>query len=233
MWNLDPSTGLPYVPPTARLLFRTPCPRMEIPPRGETPGRSRRFRNRIRHYTKDLVERGVTFRWVPPEAMTGRELDALFDLHAQRQAMKGRPSTFDPLRKELHRRLVAGAAPGRGPAAVVAECAGRTVGVRYGFLWQDVFAEYQGGWEATWAPFRFGTVITAEGVRLAGEAGARIYDFLRGDEEYKYRLGAVDRVDETWLVPAGIQGRLFGLKYRVGSRDRMPVRQAEPEPSEV
>jgi CelD/BcsL family acetyltransferase involved in cellulose biosynthesis len=228
--NLDPETGVPFVPPAARLLYRIPCPRLDIPADGQTPGRSRRFRNRIRHYTREVADRGVTFRWVAPEAMDQAMLDVLFELHARRQAMKDRPSTFDPVRKELHRRLVAEAAPGRGPAAILAEHDGRPVGIRYGFLWEDVFAEFQGGWDPEWAASRFGTVITAEGVRLAGEAGARTYDFLRGGEEYKYRLGAVDRVDETWFVPSGLPGRLFGLKYRARSRQET-ARPAEPEPA--
>jgi CelD/BcsL family acetyltransferase involved in cellulose biosynthesis len=223
MWNLDPTTGVPFVPPSARLLYRTACPRLDVPGDDQTPGRSRRFRNRIRHYTREVTYRGVTFRWVPPEEVTDSELEVLFDLHARRQAMKGRPSTFDPHRQELHRRLVAAAAPGRGPAMVLAERDGVPVGVRYGFLWQDVFAEYQGGWDPEWAPFRFGTVITTEAIRLAGRVGVRVYDFLRGDEEYKYRLGASDRVDETWFVPAGLPGWLFGLKYRVRSQARSSV----------
>jgi CelD/BcsL family acetyltransferase involved in cellulose biosynthesis len=157
----------------------------------------------------------VTFRWVPPEEMSESILSAFFHLHGQRNAMRGLASQFPPTHREFHARLVARGRPGRGPAAVLAEHEGRTIGVRYGFLWLDVFAAFHMGWGPEWAPYSLGTALDIHGIRLARTAGARVYDLLRGDEDYKYRLGAVDRVDETWLVPTRLRGRLFGLKYRL------------------
>ncbi|HSI34072.1 MAG: GNAT family N-acetyltransferase [Phycisphaerae bacterium] len=46
-----------------------------------------------------------------------------------------------------------------------------------------------------WSP---GVVLTAETIRLATEAGAPVYDMLRGQEPYKYKLGAVDK--PLWMV---------------------------------
>jgi CelD/BcsL family acetyltransferase involved in cellulose biosynthesis len=46
-----------------------------------------------------------------------------------------------------------------------------------------------------WSP---GVVLTAETIRLATEAGAPVYDMLRGREPYKYKLGAVDK--PLWMV---------------------------------
>jgi CelD/BcsL family acetyltransferase involved in cellulose biosynthesis len=63
-------------------------------------------------------------------------------------------------------------------------------------------------------------VLVSETIRLAGSAGAKVFDFLRGAEAYKYRFGATDRVDQTWLVPRGAGGRLLDLRYRVKARRR-------------
>jgi CelD/BcsL family acetyltransferase involved in cellulose biosynthesis len=46
-----------------------------------------------------------------------------------------------------------------------------------------------------WSP---GVVLTAEIIRQAIESGARVFDLLRGQEPYKYKLGAVDR--PLWMV---------------------------------
>jgi hypothetical protein len=39
-------------------------------------------------------------------------------------------------------------------------------------------------------------------------------DFLRGGEPYKYRFGARDHWDHTWLVPRGPAGALLALRHR-------------------
>jgi CelD/BcsL family acetyltransferase involved in cellulose biosynthesis len=216
--NLDAATGVGFVPAGAHLISRTPCPRLSIPPPDKPLGRSRKSRNRIKHFTRALREAGVTFRWVPPEEMSDSDLDDFFDLNRRRQAMMGRQSTFVPERQQLHRRLVNRSGPGRGPAIVRAEHQGRVIGVRYGFLWQETFAAFHTGWDPDWASSRLGTVLDTECIRLAGAAGARVFDLLRGAEEYKYRLGGEDRFDETWLIPAGLPARLYGLKYRLKAR---------------
>ncbi len=52
---------------------------------------------------------------------------------------------------------------------------------------------YNSALDPTLASFAPGTVLAAELCTLAASEGLRIFDFLRGDEDYKYRFGAVDR----------------------------------------
>jgi CelD/BcsL family acetyltransferase involved in cellulose biosynthesis len=71
-----------------------------------------------------------------------------------------------------------------------------------------------------------GSVLMYQAIRFAADAGARVFDFLRGTEPYKYRFGAVDRTDLTWMVPRGPAGVLLSARYR--ARDRMrPDRRPE------
>jgi CelD/BcsL family acetyltransferase involved in cellulose biosynthesis len=213
--ELDPELGVPLLPEGARRLGSSPCPRLPVPAGGQELELSGKFRKQLRAYTRKLEQQGIEFRWVGGGQMTDALLDTVFHLHERRWSLTGGRSSFDRSRAGLHRRLIARGGTGRGPAAVLAERDGRPVGVLYGFCWRDVFAYYQTGWEPEWAAANLGTVLVSQAIRLAGLAGARVFDFLRGAETYKYRFGAVDRVDETWLVPKGAAGRLLQARYRL------------------
>jgi CelD/BcsL family acetyltransferase involved in cellulose biosynthesis len=212
--DLDPSPAGRLVPRHARAVARSACPRITIPDDPARIGGSTKFRKQLRAYARRLDAAGVTFRWVPPGQVDLEMLDTLFGLHTQRSDVAGRTSAFG-LRRGLHDRLVARARDGYGPAAVVAECDGAAVGMLYGFRWRDDFAYFQSGWRPDMAGLNLGSVLVAEAIRLAGDDGARVFDFLRGPEPYKYRFGAHDRVDLTYLIPRRVPGLLLRLKYAV------------------
>jgi CelD/BcsL family acetyltransferase involved in cellulose biosynthesis len=233
--NLDPELGRPLVPPSARRVSESCCPRLDLDRDGEHPAMSGHFRKRIRMYHSKLTNKGVAFRWVPPEEMDASILLTVFELHARRRALKNGTTTFTKARMELHERLIHRSGPPRGPAVVIAEHEGRPVGALYGFLWRDVFAYYQSGWEPEWARASMGTVLVKEAIRLAQTSGARIFDFLRGAEEYKYRFGSYDRVDTTWIVPTGMAGRVLGFLHKLNAQPHAtngkpssPARAPEP-----
>ena len=68
------------------------------------------------------------------------------------------------------------------PAAV-------TISLVYGGEW----GLYNSAFDSTMRSLAPGMVLVGELIRMAAEGGARVFDLLRGDEEYKYRFGAVDR----------------------------------------
>ena len=222
--DLDPETGVPLVPEGARRVASSACPRLAIPAEGQPPPWSANFRRQLRTYARKLEARDVKFRWVACEEMTDELLETVFSLHERRQQVTGWSSSFDRSRAGLHRRLIARSGPGRGPAMVLAERDGRAVGALYGFWWREVFAYYQMGWEPELADTHLGIMLVSEAIRLSGLAGARVFDFLRGAEAYKYRFGAADRVDGTWLVASGAGGRVLDLRYRLAERRRSPGR---------
>jgi CelD/BcsL family acetyltransferase involved in cellulose biosynthesis len=223
----DPAWERPPLPPRARVIQVTTCPRMTVPGPDEPVGRSRELRRQLPRFTRRLEREGVRFDWVAPGQVDEPLLRALFELHGRMRADRVEGTSFAPAQLALHRRLAERGAPGRGPAAVVARRDGAVTGVLYGFWWKDTFAAYQWGWDAEWARFSMGSVLTYQAIRFAARAGARTLDFLRGTEPYKYRFGAVDRHDLTWLVPRGAAGVLLAARYR--ARDRMrPRRRPEP-----
>jgi CelD/BcsL family acetyltransferase involved in cellulose biosynthesis len=202
---MDQESDRATLPPGCRRLAATPCPRLELTP-GSRPGPAG-----LRRAERRLRDVGVGFRWVPPERMDGRTLDTVIALHARRQAAKGEPTEFTADRRALHLGLQRRAAPGRGPAALLAERDGVPVGAVYGFLWQDTFAYYNGGWEAEFGRLSLGAVLHLRAISTVAGLGVRTYDFLRGAELYKYqRFGARDRIDGQWLRPRSPSALLAG-----------------------
>jgi CelD/BcsL family acetyltransferase involved in cellulose biosynthesis len=223
----DPAWERPPLPARARVIEVTTCPRMTLPGPDEPVGRSRELRRQLPRFTRRLEREGVRFEWVAPGQVDEPLLRALFALHARVRAQRVEGTTFGPEHLALHLRLAECGEPGRGPAAVVARHDGAVTGVLYGFWWKDTFAAYQWGWDPAWARFSMGSVLTYHAIRLAACAGARTLDFLRGTEAYKYRFGAIDRHDRTWMVPRGPAGLLLSARYR--ARDRLrPRRRPEP-----
>ncbi|MFD9123945.1 GNAT family N-acetyltransferase [Kitasatospora sp. NPDC059571] len=216
--DLDPEAA-PVLPAGARPVATAACPRTDLTAGPDALG-SRQFRSSVRRYRRKLDAEGVSFRWVGPAEAGPAELDEVLALHRLRRAALGRPTTFDTGRRPLHLRVMeraarATAAQGNGPAFLLAEHEGRTIGGLYGFRWGTGFAYYQIGWDPAWAPLRLGTAVIAEAVRSCAEQGLRTFDFLRGTEAYKYRFGAEDRHDISWLRPHGATGALLAAKLRL------------------
>jgi CelD/BcsL family acetyltransferase involved in cellulose biosynthesis len=225
--NADPEWSAEALPSGARLVDQTACPRVELPLTDAGGGPSPDFVRQLRRFTRRLEREGVRFEWVAPGQVDERLLVALFDLHAQGREPRG-GSTFGRDQLDFHRRLLDRAGPGRSPAAVVARRDQSIVGVLYGFWWRDAFAAYQSGWDRAYARHGLGNVLVLHALALAAGQGARTFDFLRGTEPYKYRFGARDRWDRTWLVPRGPAGALLALRYRLRDRRRSTRRTDRP-----
>src|SRR5213593_426072 len=68
-------------------------------------------------------------------------------------------------------------------------------------VWKYARVSPQTGGGSEWVSVELGRLLFNESIKGAGANGLRTMDLLRGNEEYKYRLGAVDRWDETWSRP--------------------------------
>ncbi|GAA0688588.1 GNAT family N-acetyltransferase [Kitasatospora atroaurantiaca] len=224
---MDPEADPYLLPPGTRRIARNTCPRLAIGP-GAAVGSSG-FRKDVRRYERQLAQQEVSFRWVAPPDMTAEVLDAVLRLHRLRQDHKGNTTGFGPERRGFHLRLQQRADADRGPAALVAEHQGTVIGAVYGFLWSNTFAYYNGGWDPAYARLSLGTVLVNRAISAAAEHGVRTFDFLRGDEPYKYRpFGAHDRHDVQWLRPRSLTAVLAGTA--IHQHDRRRPHGATPPP---
>jgi len=207
------------LPAGARAVEVTACPRVALPLTPGAGGPSSGFVRQLRRFTRRLAREGVRFDWVPPSQVDERLLASLFELHGQ-----GRPEgSFGIGQLAFHRQLARSAEPGRGPAAVVARRGDQIAGILYGFWWRDTFAAYQSGWDRRYARHALGNLLVLHALEFAAEHGARTFDFLRGTEPYKYRFGAQDQWDRTWLVPRGAAGALLLARHLARRRASPPT----------
>ena len=61
------------------------------------------------------------------------------------------------------------------------------------FAYGTTYAAYNSGYHPAYAELSAGIVLFAERIRQAMARGFTAFDFLRGDEPYKYRFGATDQ----------------------------------------
>ena len=207
-----PGWPIESLPAGARALAATACPRVALPLAESTGRPSADFVRQLRRFGRRLERKGVRFEWVAPGGVDEPLLEALFELHAQ----GSHGGSLGRERLDFYRRLSRCAGPGRGPAAVVARRDRQIVGVLYGFWWRETFAAYQQGWDREFARDALGNLLVLHALEFATEQGARSFDFLRGREPYKYRFGARDEWDRTWLTPRGLAGALLVATPRRG-----------------
>ena len=211
--SAGPDGSGPPLPRGARVVAKSVCPRMSVPPADRDVGRSHAFNRQLGRFTRRMEREGGRCEWIPAGGVDERLLRALFALHGRARGRHGLATSFGVEQLELHRRLVERSGSRRGPTAVVASRDGAPVGVLYGFAWKDTFAAYQWGWDKDWDRHSMGSVLAYQAIRLAAAHGVRTFDFLRGAEPYKYRFGAADAWDRTWLLPRGPGGALLAARY--------------------
>ena len=65
----------------------------------------------------------------------------------------------------------------------------------YGFAHHDTVYYYLSGYDPDLEKISIGNTLVAHAVDEAIRDGAKVFDFLRGAEEYKYAWGAKDRMN--------------------------------------
>ena len=135
---------------------------------------------------------GTGFRWAT-ERERPAALDRFFALH---RLSKGEKAAFMTAETEAFFRDIADAlAPiGRLRLGVV-RAHDEDAAVLFAFAYGDTLALYNAAYDPALGSLSLGIASHSFAVRDAIAQGFKIYDLLRGDEPYKYDLGAQDR----WL----------------------------------
>jgi len=135
---------------------------------------------------------GTGFRWAS-DAERSTVLDRFFALH---RLSKGEKASFMTDETEGFFRDVADAIAPTGRLRLgVVSAHGEDAAVLFAFAYGDTLALYNAAYDPALSSLSLGIASHSYAVKDAIAQGFKTYDLLRGDEPYKYDLGAVDR----WL----------------------------------
>jgi CelD/BcsL family acetyltransferase involved in cellulose biosynthesis len=148
-------------------------------------------------------------------------MEELFQLHQRRWRRRGLPGAFArPHARRFHHE-VAQQLLDRGWLRLHRlRLNGETRAALYCFRYGNKGYYYLGGFEPSLARYSLGTVLTAHAIADAIEGGAREFDFLRGDEPYKYAWKAAERSNQRLLLwkpsfPSCLVPRLNRAEQRI------------------
>jgi CelD/BcsL family acetyltransferase involved in cellulose biosynthesis len=192
-------------PPPCRTLrlHQERCPFVALPHTWEEFSGSlgKSLRKNIGYYRR-LMEREHQFEIETvtngslPEAM-----EEFFALHQARWRRRHLPGAFAGARiRQFHHEFAARCLERGWLRLHRLRLDGRTGAVLYCFNHGGKGYYYQGGFEPALSRYSPGTVLTAHAIEDAIRLGAAEFDFLRGDEPYKYAWKATDRENVRLLV---------------------------------
>lgn len=134
----------------------------------------------------------------------------LLALHDRR--WNGEGAFQDPRTAALQRQFAAAMARQGRLWLSTLDVDGRPAAAWYGFASGDTVYFYQGGRDPRWQRESVGLVLMGQMIRRAIERGYRTFNFLRGDDEYKYAWAPSRRMTEELVVfRAGWSGRWLRL----------------------
>lgn len=203
-----------------------PCPFVSLPESWEAYAATlgKKLRSNIGYYERLMAR---TFRVELELAREGtleESMEALFRLHQRRWRGRGLPGAFAGGRVQAFHRDVAAQLAERGWLRLhVLRLDGETRAVLYCFRFMGRGFYYQGGFDPALARYSPGTVLTARAIQEAIQDGASEFDFLRGDEPYKYIWKATDRWNRRFTMwkttlPSSWTPRLINLETRIEHR---------------
>jgi CelD/BcsL family acetyltransferase involved in cellulose biosynthesis len=142
------------------------------------------------YYRRRVARRGA----IGPGVLTIDAFDALPELHTRRWQERGESGVLsDPKVLAWHRDAVP-----QLEAAALLRLYGitldeRIVAILYGLSAKGTTHYYLSGYDPELSELGLGTVLVGHAIAEARRAGDRSFDFLRGQESYKYLWGATDQ----------------------------------------
>ncbi len=207
---------------TPSVLPIEPCPFVTLPAQWEafTARLGKKMRSNLGYYDRLLQK---TFGVVSFDIARTDTLDAgmtaLFDLHQKRWNARWLPGVLGSRRVQDFHRDIAQTFLDRGWLRLhLLTIDGAIRAVLYCFAYGGRTFYYLGGFAPDMGKYSLGTLLTGRAIRCAIEEDCTEFDFLRGDEPYKYKWLPDERMNHRLLLirPRKRMGGLGELPGRAG-----------------
>lgn len=169
------------------------CPRLDLVSDWEQylARLTKKDRHELRRKFRRLASAGSVhfYRSQGAEALD-RDLDDFFRLH--RNSREDKAAFMTPGKEQFFREAVSAFAAAGIARLFFLEVDGVRTASVICFDYGPDRLLYNSGYDPEYAPLSAGLLLKAHCIRDAAESGKRRFDFLRGNEPYKYDLGGVD-----------------------------------------
>ncbi len=155
-------------------------------------GINKKQRHEIRRKLRRLEESGTPFRWyiVQDEHTLDQEIDAFLELMALDEEKQAFLTTV--MRSQMRSAIWTAFRAGWLQLAFL-EIEGQKAAGYLNFDYGNQIWVYNSGMDNRFNAYSPGWVLLSYLLKWANENGRSAFDFMRGNEEYKYRFGAIDR----------------------------------------
>lgn len=201
---LDSSPTLPLLESAALARgWRFECSRLQHSPYIPLPGDweayletvDKKQRHEIKRKMRRLEESGEAFRWYTTTDEAALEQDIQDFMRLMANDPQKEAFLTPPMRAHMAN-VMRCAFKAQCLHLAFLEINGSKAAAYLSFDYLQRLWVYNSGLDRNYNAFSPGWVLLGHLLRWANEQGYREFDFMRGDEEYKYRFGAVDRFVE-------------------------------------
>jgi CelD/BcsL family acetyltransferase involved in cellulose biosynthesis len=168
------------------------CPYLSLPSSFDTyvSSLSKNMRYNLRRRTRQVLNLpgGIEIAYVDSATGLPAAMGDLFRLHTLRRAARGGETRFTmKARQEFHRNLAATFLKQGRLRLLLLKANSQTIAAVYCFKYVSKTFYFQSGFDPRWSKYSVGMVLMGQCIEMAIRDGCKEFDFLRGDEDYKFQ----------------------------------------------
>jgi len=193
------------------------CPYLALPESWEAYLKSldKKRRYKIGSYRRKLeasYPNGVIYQCISLNDFNDQQISDLFALHQQAQQAQGRAGAFGAEdSRSFHRLLIKQFLEKDWLRLYFLRVDNKAIATVYSFNYNGVISFYTTGFDAEWRDYSPGQQMIYFVLEQVMNEKAKEFDFLRGDEDYKFMMTKTVREDFRIIIPQSLLGKLFAL----------------------